>query len=226
MDEENQVWENSDFREKKKSTKDKKAESKSSNKTDKAPARDRPMVKKMKVPKSSVPSSIAARILLSLRDDSPSEDGEDDESPKSASSVYFGIGKGQVGSEKDDLKLRPTDSQDPGASGKEDKLAEWVRDGEKVASGPIDGLSDMAAFEIITDYDKRRKKRDLLGSVCVGLGIVLFVTLWALFVNQVLDVNSIHVFTQESLWLLASAGFFFTFGVYMVLTRPKFQWAE
>ena len=73
----------------------------------------------------------------------------------------------------------------------------------------------------ISDYYERRKKRYLMGALSLGVGIILFVMMWLVVVNQVLVNNTENIFGFEVLLLMIIAGVFFIFGLYLTLTYPS-----
>jgi hypothetical protein len=73
----------------------------------------------------------------------------------------------------------------------------------------------------ISDYYERRKKRYLIGALSLGVGIILFVMLWLVVVNQVLINNTENIFGFEVLLLMIVAGVFFIFGLFLTLTYPS-----
>lgn len=73
----------------------------------------------------------------------------------------------------------------------------------------------------LKDYSENRKKRYTMGTLFLGLGVVLFVLLWLVVVYDVLVTESQQWFGVHIVLILVCAGFFFTFGLFMILTYPK-----
>jgi hypothetical protein len=60
-----------------------------------------------------------------------------------------------------------------------------------------------------------------MGTIFLGLGIVLFVLLWLVVVYDVLVTETQQWLGAHVLLILVAAGVFLTFGLYMILTYPK-----
>jgi hypothetical protein len=73
----------------------------------------------------------------------------------------------------------------------------------------------------LKDYSKSRKKRYTMGTLFLGLGVVLFVLLWLVVVYDVLVTETQQWFGAHIVLILVAAGIFFTCGLFMILTYPK-----
>ncbi len=81
--------------------------------------------------------------------------------------------------------------------------------------------NDMKFEGALSDYYERRKKRYLFGALSLGVGIISFVMLWLVVVNQVIVNNTENIFGFEVLLLMIVAGVFFILGLYLTLTYPS-----
>jgi hypothetical protein len=80
--------------------------------------------------------------------------------------------------------------------------------------------------EALSDYSERRKKRNLYGTLFLGLGIMLFVLLWLVVVYDVLVTETEEWFGVDVILILVGAGILFILGLYMILTYPKSSLSE
>jgi hypothetical protein len=71
------------------------------------------------------------------------------------------------------------------------------------------------------EYTEQRRKRYLYGTIFLGIGLILFVLLWLVVVYDVLASGTNSGFGIDVVVILACAGIFFIFGLYMILTYPK-----
>jgi hypothetical protein len=76
-------------------------------------------------------------------------------------------------------------------------------------------------IKALKDYSRSRKKRYTMGTLFLGLGVILFVLLWLVVVYDVLVTETQAWFGAHIVLILVCAGIFFTFGLFMILTYPK-----
>jgi len=132
----------------------------------------------------------------------PSIPGQEDEQPPPPSD-YIG---GQVSLPETDISSEAPleDSLSPS----DIKRPEILENGQQVKRA-------------LAEYNKKRKNQYLFGTIFLGLGIILFVLLWLVTVNQVLVEEAENVFGADIILLLIGAGIFFILGLYLIITYPK-----
>jgi hypothetical protein len=81
--------------------------------------------------------------------------------------------------------------------------------------------SEKQVMGALKDYTDKRRKRYFMGTMALGLGIVLFVLLWLVVVYDVLVMESNSWFGVDIILLLVFAGILFILGLYLILTYPK-----
>lgn len=81
--------------------------------------------------------------------------------------------------------------------------------------------SEKQVIGALKDYTEKRRKRYFMGTMTLGLGIVLFVLLWLVVVYDVLVMESNSWFGVDIILLLVFAGILFILGLYLILTYPK-----
>ncbi len=80
--------------------------------------------------------------------------------------------------------------------------------------------------QALKDYADQRRKRNLLGALFMGTGLVLFVLLWLVVVYDVLVTETSSWFGFDIMLILVCAGLFFILGLYLILTYPKSSLAD
>ncbi len=103
---------------------------------------------------------------------------------------------------------------------------EGMQDPAAQEEGHDDAQAQQRITSAMTDYEGRRKKRYLTGALCLGLGLVLFVLVWLLVVNQVLVEETDKVFGLDVILILLGAGILFILGLFLVLTYPSSSLSE
>jgi hypothetical protein len=142
--------------------------------------------------------------------------------------------KAREDSTEEDSSISPeTEDEEPYIQDDEDKKAIDLPESLRVLQGMEneiqtyneknrqDIINEKRIVSALEEYSESRRKRHFMGTMFLGLGVVLFVLLWLVVVYDVLITESTQWFGAHVALILVGAGIFFTFGLYLILTYPK-----